>query len=98
MEHLMMHHLGYIELAWYVSLGLGAFKLLSNFAIKMIAIFGREEFSNRAFRVLRMNILEHRSSIFRSRTAQRLPAQTAELSEMDEIVRRRVPRRGSEIQ
>jgi hypothetical protein len=98
MEHLMMHHLGYIELIWYVGLGLGAFKLLSNFAIKMIAIFGREEFSNRAFRVLRMNILEHRSSIFRSRAAQRSPAQTGVLTEIDEIVRRRVPRRDSEIQ
>jgi hypothetical protein len=98
MEHLMMHHLGYIELVWYVSLGLGAFKLLSNFAIKMIAIFGREEFSNRAFRVLKMNLMEHRSSIFRSRMAKRLPAQSSDLTEIDEIVRRRVPRRDPDIQ
>jgi hypothetical protein len=98
MEHLMMHHLGYIELVGYASLGLGAFKLLSNFVIKMIAIFGREEFSNRAFRVLRMNLMEHRSSILRSRTAQKPPAQSGDLAELDEIVRRRVPRRDSDLQ
>ena len=97
MEHLMMHHLGYIELIWYVSLGLGAFKLLSNFAIKMIAIFGREEFSNRAFKVLRMNLMEHRAGIFRGRAAQKPPAQSGDLNEIGEIVRRG-PYRDSDIQ
>ncbi len=50
----MAHPLSYIELAWYVGVALGAFKLLSEFAITMIAIFGKDKLSDRAFRVLEL--------------------------------------------
>ncbi len=66
----MAHHLDYLQLTWYVSVGLGVFKLLSQFAIKLIAIFAREKFSERAFEVLRINWLEHAFGIFRSRTGE----------------------------
>lgn len=63
----MAHHLDYIELAWYISVGLGAFRILSQFAIKMIAIFARDTFSTRAFEVLKISWGEHALSIFRNK-------------------------------
>jgi len=65
----MAHHLNYIELAWYVGTGLGSFKMLSRFAIQMIAIFARDKFSARAFKVLALGQRGHRAAIFRSRTS-----------------------------
>lgn len=61
----MAHHLGYFELTWYVSLGLGAFRVLSQFAIKIIAIFAADKFSARAFEVLRTSWPERAARIFR---------------------------------
>jgi hypothetical protein len=54
----MVHHLDYIELTWSISVGLGAFRILSQFAIKMIAIFARKKTSERAFEVLRISWTE----------------------------------------
>jgi hypothetical protein len=51
----------------YFSLGLGAFRVLSQFAIKMIAIFAREEFSKRAFEVLRISSIERAANTLRGR-------------------------------
>jgi hypothetical protein len=66
----MAHHLNYIELAWFVGV-LGTLRLLFQFAIKMIAIFARDKFSARAFKVLMLDRREHRATIFRSRTNDR---------------------------
>lgn len=63
-----MTRLGYLELTSYVSLGLGAFRLISQFVIRMIAIFAREEFSSRAFKVLETSWLEHVATIFHGKT------------------------------
>jgi hypothetical protein len=71
----MVHYLGYVELTWYVSLGLYAFRLLSQFAIKMIAIFARDKFSDRAFRVLRISRLGQNMSIRRRRRGKRSVSQ-----------------------
>lgn len=62
----MSHHWEYIELAWYIAVGLGAFRVLSQFAIKMIAIFGRDKFSERAFQVLRISRAERAPNALRS--------------------------------
>jgi|HubBroStandDraft_1064217.scaffolds.fasta_scaffold04345_3 hypothetical protein len=61
----MTHHLNYSELTLYVSLGLGAFRLLSQFAIKIIAIFAADKFSARAFEVLRISWQERAARIVR---------------------------------
>jgi hypothetical protein len=75
----MAHHLNYLELASYVSLGLGAFRMLSQFAIKMIAIFARDQFSARAFAVLRIGRRERPADAFGDRTDNKAPAQRGEL-------------------
>jgi hypothetical protein len=59
----MVHPINYIELTGYVSLGLGVFRIVSQFAIKMIAIFAREEFSKRAFEVLKISPMERAARI-----------------------------------
>jgi hypothetical protein len=78
----MAHHLNYLELASYVSLGLGAFRMLSQFAIKMIAIFARDKFSARAFAVLRIGRRERPADAFGGRTDHKAPAQRGELEVM----------------
>jgi hypothetical protein len=75
----MAHHLNYLELAWYASMGLGSFRLLSQFAIKMIAIFAKDKFSARAFAVLRIGKQERRAVISRSRTGNKSRAEHREL-------------------
>jgi hypothetical protein len=64
----MAHHLSYIDLAWHVGIALGAFRLLSQFAIKMIAIFAKEKFSDRAFEVLKLRQRGHRAVMIASKT------------------------------
>lgn len=63
----MAQHLDYLELIGYFSLGLGAFRVLSHFAIKMIAIFAREEISKRAFEVLKIGSIERAANNLRGR-------------------------------
>jgi hypothetical protein len=96
MELVMMHHLDYIELTCFVSLSLGVFKFLSHFAIKMIAIFAREEFSKRAFKVLRIGRMERSTSIFRGDQTKKRLTQNIDLTEIEDTARRR-SRRDSEI-
>jgi hypothetical protein len=62
----MALHLTYIELAWFFGI-LSALRLLFQFAIKMIAIFARDEFSARAFKVLKLGRREHHAAISHSR-------------------------------
>jgi hypothetical protein len=64
----MALHLTYIELAWFLGI-LSALRLLFQFAIKMIAIFARDEFSARAFKVLKLGRREHHAAISDSRTS-----------------------------
>jgi hypothetical protein len=71
----MAHHLDYIQLTWYVSIGLGAFKMLSHFTIKMIAIFARDEFSARAFEVLKISSLGNAARILHERVNQKTSVQ-----------------------
>jgi hypothetical protein len=78
----MAHHLDYMQLTWYVSLGLGTFRILSQFAIKMIAIFGSDKFSARAFGVLRISWVEQAVSTFRSRADNRPVARNPDIDEM----------------
>jgi hypothetical protein len=59
----MAHPWDYIELMGYISAALGAFRVLSQFAIKMIAIFAREEFSKRAFQVLKISSMERAARV-----------------------------------
>jgi hypothetical protein len=61
----MAHHMDYIELAWYVGVVLGGFRLLSQFIIKMIAIFASDKISKRAFEVLRIRWAKHAPSVLR---------------------------------
>jgi hypothetical protein len=63
----MAHHLEYIQLAWYIGMGLGAFRLISQFVIKMIAIFAREKFSDRAFEVLTIRRTAHTQKTLETR-------------------------------
>jgi hypothetical protein len=63
----MAHHLDYVELTWGISMGLSAFRILSQFAIKMIAIFAKKEISERAFEVLRISWTQRAISSLRDR-------------------------------
>ena len=62
----MAQHLDYIELAWYIGVSLGGFRLLSQFVIKMIAIFAEDKHSARAFEVLRISWAERALDRFRN--------------------------------
>jgi hypothetical protein len=91
----MAHHLDYFELIGYVSLGLGAFRVLSQFVIKMIAIFAREEFSKRAFEVLRISPMERAASILRGRAGDGQLSGNTGLRDPDRSGPLATPRRGS---
>lgn len=90
----MVHHLDYIELAWYASVGLGVFRLLSQFIIKMIAIFASDRFSARAFKVLRISWAEHAISIFRDEKNRAPTMQANEISEIPAVKDPPVPDAG----
>jgi hypothetical protein len=61
----------YIELAWYIGVALGGFRLLSQFIIKMIAIFAGDKHSARAFEVLRITWAEHAMNRVRNQRERR---------------------------
>jgi hypothetical protein len=84
----MAHHLDYLELIWYSSLGLGAFRVVSQFAIKMIAIFAREEFSKRAFEVLKISSIERAANTLRGRADNRRHTGQNEISDTSRHYRR----------
>jgi hypothetical protein len=75
----MMHYLSYIDLVWLVGIALGAFRLLSQFAIKMIAIFAKEKFSDRAFEVLKLRRRKHRAAMTASKTSDELRSPRSEV-------------------
>jgi hypothetical protein len=69
-------------------LGIGAFKMLSQLLIKMIAIFASKETSERAFRVLKISWLEHVADIFRDRSSEKL-SQDSDAKEITSTTLRR---------
>lgn len=77
----MVHYLSYIEWAWLVGIALGAFRLLSQFAIKMIAIFAKKEFSDRAFEVLKLRRRKHRAAMTASKTSDELHSPRSEVED-----------------
>ncbi|MGH3299627.1 MAG: hypothetical protein ACRDP7_48370 [Trebonia sp.] len=66
----MALHLTYIELAWFFGM-LSTLRLLFQFVIKMIAIFARDEFSTRAFKVLNLSRRDRRAAISHTRTSDK---------------------------
>jgi hypothetical protein len=84
----MAHHLSYIQLAWHVGIALFAFRQISQFAIKMIAIFARDKFSARAFEVLKLG---QRRQTISGRASGRPRVPRREIAEKD------MPRAGTGI-
>jgi hypothetical protein len=78
----MVHYLSYIDWVWLAAIALGALRLLSQFAIKMIAIFARKEFSDRAFEVLKLRRRKHLAATTASKTSEELRSPRSEVEDV----------------